>query len=133
MTIEWHIAIHRFDIKTNGGAAVATTAKDFASVTEWPIDGYQKDVQVKNKLITDMSGMMKGEIGYAAASDYNEVLSAWLTKTPTGSMPPYTYDPTNIVYIVKNADGSYAKLLFTDYSNDEGTTGHVTFSYEYQE
>lgn len=131
ITIDWQIAIHRYDIQTNGGAALATTEKEMDKVTAFPESGYTEDVTVENTIVTDMSGMMDNKIGYAATGKQNNVLNQWLTKTATGAMPPYVYEPTNLIYVVKCKDGSYAKLKFTDYSNDANKSGYVTFSYEY--
>lgn len=131
VTIDWHIAIHRDNIRTNGGAAVATAATAMSEVVSMPDSGYEKDETVANAVMTDRAGMMSGKIGYAATATVNPVLTGWVSKVPTGTMPPYIYEPTNLVYVVKNADGSYAKLQFTDFYNAEGTTGHITFSYEY--
>ena len=80
-----------------------------------------------------MTSMMQSKIGYASTAKTNPVLCGWLTKTATGAMPPYLYEPTNLIYVVKNKDGSYAKLKFTDHQDAEGNSGHVTFSYEYVE
>lgn len=35
------------------------------------------------------------------------------------------------VYIVRTANGKYAIVKFTDYTNDTGTGGHVGFTYQY--
>lgn len=131
VTIDWQIAIHRYDIKTNGGSAVATAETSFDKVTTMPASGYVADETVENIIITDMSGMMDSKIGYSASGNQNAVLNQWLKKTATGAMPPYIYEPTNLIYVVKCKDGSYAKLKFTDNTNAEGKSGHVTFSYEY--
>lgn len=131
VTIDWHIAIHRYDIKTNGGSAVATTSTVMSEVASMPTSGYTEDATVENTLITDMANMMAGKIGYASSAKMNTVLCEWLKKTATGTMPPYIYEPTNLIYVVKNSDGSYAKLKFTDNTDAEGNSGYVTFSYEY--
>ena len=131
--IDWQIAIHRYDIRTNGGAAIATTETEFSKVTTFPTTGYTEDATVTNTIITDMSGMMDSKIGYAATGKQNDVLNQWLKKTATGAMPPYVYEPTNLIYVVRCKDGSYAKLKFTDNTNAEGKSGYVTFSYEYTE
>ncbi|MCE2615894.1 MAG: HmuY family protein [Phocaeicola sp.] len=129
--IKWHIAIHRYDIKTNNGQAVATTETEMDKVTTIPTSGYKGDETFENKIITDRSGMFQGKMGYAATTKLNAVLCSWLTATPTHTMPPYTYSPTNLIYIVKFMDGSYAKLKFTNYQNAEGKDGHVTFTSVY--
>ncbi len=131
--IKWHIAIHRFDIKTNNAEAVATTEKDINKVKEIPTIGYEADKVVDNMVITDMSKMEKGLVGYASKSNLNKVLDGWLIKKPTGTMPPYEYKLSDLVYVVKFKDGSHAKLKFTDFTDKTGKIkGHVTFDYEFQ-
>ncbi len=131
--IKWHIAIHRFDIKTNDGEAVATTATELDKVTTLPTTGYKPDTVVGRHIITDGSRMMEGIIGYSDKSNLNTTLAGWLIRTPTGKMPPYTYKLSNKVYVVKFKNGSHAKLKFTDYTDATGQKkGVVTFSYEYK-
>ena len=128
----WDIAVHYYEIRTNEGMAVATTATDFAQVTELPATGWESDKAVKAEdqtIIVDMKNMMKGQVGYADGV-INPVLCKWVTKTPTGSMPPYTYDVTKNVYVVKCKDGNWAKLKFSDRLDGDGKKA-VKFSYEY--
>ena len=131
--IKWHIAIHYFDVKTNAGEAVATTETDLDKVTSLPAAGYKPDTVVKARVITDMSKMQQGLVGYAAQSSLNATLGGWLIRTPTGTMPPYTYKLSGKVYVVKFKSGANAKLKFTDYSDATGRKkGVVTFSYVYK-
>ena len=131
--IKWHIAIHYFDVKTNAGEAVATTETDLDKVTSLPAAGYKPDTLVRKRVITDMSKMMQGIIGYADQSSLNATLGGWVIRIPTGTMPPYTYKLSEKVYVVKFKSGANAKLKFTDYSDATGRkNGVVTFSYVYQ-
>ncbi|MDO4704446.1 HmuY family protein [Tannerella sp.] len=130
--IKWHIAIHRYDIKTNNGEAVATAEKNISNVKTLPATGYEADKIIENKIITDPSEMTSYKVGYASKSNLNKVLEGWLIKTPTGTMPPYSYKLSELVYVVKFKDGSHAKLKFTDHLSAVGETGHVTFQYEFQ-
>ena len=131
--IKWHIAIHYFDVKTNAGEAVATTETELDKVTSLPAAGYKADTLVRKRVITDIYKMMQGLVGYAAQSSLNATLGGWLIRTPTGTMPPYTYKLSEKVYVVKFKSGANAKLKFTDYSDATGQkNGVVTFSYVYQ-
>ena len=131
--IKWHIAIHYFDVKTNAGEAVATTETELDKVTTLPTAGYKADTLVRKRVITDMSKMMQGIIGYADQSSLNATLGGWVIRIPTGTMPPYTYKLSEKVYVVKFKSGANAKLKFTDYSDATGQkNGVVTFSYVYQ-
>ena len=131
--IKWHIAIHRFEVKTNAGEAVATTETDLDKVTTLPTAGYKTDTLVRKRVSTDMSKMMQDIVGYADEETLNATLGGWLILTPTGTMPPYTYKLSEKVYVVKFKSGANAKLKFTDYSDATGRkNGVVTFSYVYQ-
>lgn len=129
---EWDIAIHQYEIRTNNSEAVQTSFKDFKEVVTLPTTGFVKDHTVKaedKKLIVDMSNMMKGQVGYADGT-LNAELCKWITKTPTGKMPPFEYTITDNVYIVKCANGNWAKLKFSDHLNGAGKKA-VKFAYEY--
>lgn len=124
----WDIALHREDIRTNGGAALNTNKTDLASVTTIPTTGYTQDAATDSTVIVDMSGMMQGIIKYSP-SKLNPVLRGWLTKD-LSTMPP-VYTIHNWVYIIQNKNGKYVKIQFTDRTNDENVSGHITFTYEY--
>ena len=44
--------------------------------------------------------------------------------------PPPAYEPSNHIYIVKTADGNYAKIK--GFYNDLGDSGYLNFKYTYQ-
>lgn len=126
----WDFALHRYDCKTNGGAVLETSYRSLTElvppVVLLPEDDFITDVA--GKISVDMSGMMDGNIVYAD-SPLNEVLGKWLN-VDTGTMPPI-YTPSNRVYLLRLADGTYAALLFTDFSNDAGVKGYISFDYIY--
>ena len=129
---EWDLAFHYYEIRTNGGQALATNVKNLAEVTELPATGWESDVTVKaedQNIIVDMKNMMKGSVGYAGGL-VNPALCKWVTKTPTGSMPPTIYTVTDNVYLVKMANGNWAKLKFLDKLDGNGKKA-IKFSYEY--
>ena len=137
VSIDWHIAIHRYEVRTNDGSVLDTNLTDMAAVTELPTGTYQADEVVTNgddeySLITDMSKMMEGSVGYAKSATLNRVLCSWVKKTETGTMPPVIYEPTKHVFTLKCKDGSWAKLQFTVAGNTEtGKSGFVSFNYEF--
>lgn len=137
--IEWHIAIHRYEIKTNDGTAFDTGVTNMSEITELPEGKYEEDVAITNEdeyaIITDMTHMMddsgKG-VAYAKTATVNKVLCGWVKKTETGTMPPTIYEPTKHVMVLKCKDGSWAKLQFTVAGNSEtNKSGFVTFNYEF--
>lgn len=130
-SFDWDIAFHKYDIKTNGGSVVKLNTTDLASVTLTSVTGenYAADTD-DHQVMVDMTKMMEGFVGYQSTK-LNEVLCGWVTATPTGSMPPYTYELNNNVFVVKTADGQYAKIKFTDYSNDKNVKVYAAFDYEF--
>ncbi|MDR1274709.1 MAG: hypothetical protein LBK12_09190 [Odoribacteraceae bacterium] len=127
--LSWDIALHRYDLKTNGGAsgtgqgaALKTEYKKFNDVATIPAAGYEVDVTAD----INLSGMPP----VYTEDSKNEVLGTWVTMD-LSTMPPPTV-LSKVVYIVRTAAGKHVKVLFTDNTNDEGVTGHVTFSYEIQ-
>ncbi len=135
--IKWHIAFHRYEIKTNGGSVLDTGLTDMEKVTSLPSGNYEADVRLADEdelsLTMDLSGMMTtGSVGYAQNPYVNKVLCSWVTRTETGSMPPVVYTPTNHVMVLKCNDGNWAKLQLTAAGNTEtNKSGFLTFDYEF--
>ena len=125
------IVFNRYNVRTNGGesgageAAVYDAGKvDFTSVMKAPTDGYIVDDTIK---------IVKAYIGQAVE---------WMTSTGNdefkgcvemsfGSTGP-SYNTNDHVYVVKTADGKYAKLWIKSYYNDNGVAGFINFKYAYQ-
>lgn len=130
----WDIAMNGFNLRTNNGAVIVSTATSFDALTEAPSGNYVQDKEIKatDKLIrVDMSRMQEGIMGYVGGY-VNELLSSNVKKTPTGTMPPYDYsinDPEH-VYVVKFANGNWVKVKFLKCSYGGGKKS-VNFSYEY--
>lgn len=129
---EWDFAIHRYDIKTNGGAAYQT---GYTSIDDLKASGklpnekdFVKDEWTTDKIAIDMSGMMEGNIVYTD-SYYNSVLSTWLN-VDTSTMPPI-YTMSNQVYLIRLKDNTYAAIRFTNYTNAKGIKGYIDFDFLY--
>lgn len=123
-SLEWDLGLRRYHFKTNSGTSgsgqggtVNMGKVDFASVSEAPESGYTVDDSVT------FQGH-GGPISYSL----NPVLEGWAIME---GMPP-TFVPTDSIYVLKTADGKYAKLWLKNYYNDEGTSGHITLQYFYQ-
>ena len=128
---EWDIAVHRYDVKTNGAAALETGMTGlelFMSSGAMPEGDYVGDEWTTEQIIVDMSGMMDGNIGYSE-SWYNRELSKWL-KVDTGTMPP-VYSMSQKVYAVKLADGTDLALKLSNYMDATGVKGFMTIDYVY--
>ncbi|MFI3266616.1 MAG: HmuY family protein [Rikenellaceae bacterium] len=136
VTIDWDIAFHRYEVRTNGGSAIKTSYTSIDDVVDVPTSGYTADKIITYDdyadgyyIIMDMSGMMTGSIGYATNAAYNTLLSAVVERT--GSMGSYVYTPSDYVYVIQSVDGGVTKVKWTAATNSTGDTGHVTVEYEH--
>ena len=126
----WDIAVHRYDVKTNGAKVVETNYSDFdeaitATIDEADLVG---DIWTTNQIVIDMSTMMDGYLGYTE-SLYNPELSKWLN-VDTSTMPPI-YTPSGKVYIVYLPDGTHAGVKLLNFMNDMQVKGYMTIQYMY--
>lgn len=130
--VDWDFAIHRYDIKTNGGAAyktVYTSFDDLKAAGKLPEEtAFVEDEWTTDKIAIDMTGMMDGNIIYTD-SYRNTVLSSWLN-VDTSTMPPI-YTMSNQVYIIRLKDNTYAAIRFTNYTNARGIKGYIDFDFLY--
>jgi hypothetical protein len=135
--IDWDIAFHRQDVKTNSGASgngkggileydFKGQAFDFDAVKEAPKEGYQTDVQ--DSVIYDMSQMMQGIIGYAKTG-LAQPTKKWAVLT---DMQNSKWEYVQKVFIVRTADEKYAKIYLKNFKSDTGASGTVTMQYVYQ-
>ncbi|MBR1799533.1 MAG: HmuY family protein [Bacteroidales bacterium] len=125
----WDIALHRYDVKTNGGAAAETdvaTLDAVAGATQLALMPLTEDIDTS--VVVDMSGMMQGLLE-RRSSKLNAVLGKWLDVN-TSSMPP-VYTMSNRIYVVRMADSSFAALQFTNYINSASAKGYITIKYRY--
>jgi hypothetical protein len=132
---DWDLAFHRQNIKTNSGASgigqggvmkYPQETFDFDAVTEAPEDGYLTDAP--DSVIYDMSQMAAGKIGYVHTG-LAQPFKGWavLTDMMNGV---WTYVQT--VFVVRTADGKYAKIYLKNFKSDIGVSGTVTMQYVYQ-
>ena len=122
----WDIAFHRGDIRTNSGlsgsgkgGAIKANGTKIDDVKTIPTSGYAVDEEAE--IMIEM-----GADGYRTQSK-NVVLAEWYKSE---GMPP-VYVVNDYVFVVKTADGKYAVIKFTDYTNDAGAGGYVSFAYKY--
>lgn len=129
-SFDWDIALHRYDVKTNEASVIATTETDIAKVSVIPSGGYVADIKTDSIMI-DTKGMTSGKIGYASGN-WNEVLNKGV-EFDSSIMPPAptSWSMSGLVYVIKLKSGEYAKIKFTDYSNDAYVKGHISFEYVY--
>ena len=130
--MSWDIAFLRYYIRTNGGksgkgqgAVLDTKETKFNAVTTIPSTGFITDDNIS---IIAGSGMPPNYRTDAGSPAFIVKESpSWATFTPpTG---PWVYN--NNVFIIRTADGQYAKLIMKSFLNDEDKSGHITFEYVY--
>ena len=129
---EWHIAVHRNNVRTNGGAAYETSytsmyelpesSKAFADVTFTPDQWNQLDVWIIREQ------MLQGLIGNQGI-EVNPVLSSWL-KVDIPPIPP-TFTLNNHVFIIRFDDGTFAAIQLENYQSPAGTKCCLTINYKY--
>jgi hypothetical protein len=133
--IDWDLAFHRQNIKSNGGISGAGLGGimeyvqdefNFDTVLEAPETGYIIDVP--DSVVYDMSQMMSGKIGYAYTG-LNPVTKDWAVLADMMS-GLWTY--ASKVFIVRTAIGKYAKIHLMNFKSDRGASGTVTMKYVYQ-
>lgn len=125
----WDLAFNRYNIRTNSGAsgcgkggALDTGLTDFDAVSTVPAGTFTVDEEA------EITGSFTGTGITYAESTLNKVLAEAIAFAG----PPPTYTPNNHVYIVKTADGKYAKLQVEGFYDDEGNSGYMTFKFAYQ-
>lgn len=117
----WDIGFQRTTVKLNGGisgpgmgSVVMLTETTFAAVTEAPADGYKADTEDTYGIVT---GSENGWYIY--------------TGPPTHWVLPLE----DRVFVIKAADGTFAKIRFIGYYKDNENkqdSGFVTFEYVHQ-
>ncbi len=122
--LQWDFALHRYDVRTHGGAAAETPFGEVETASM--SDGLDFVDDVDSQMVVDMSTMMEGYLGYTPAR-LNPVLSTWLD-VDMSVMPPI-YTLSNKVYLLRLANGTLVALQFTGYMDDAFTKGIVTIRY----
>ena len=135
--LTWDIAFNGYYVRLNGGTSgkgkaevVKVEGTNFAEIVEAPKAGFAKDAQGKmnqgsfpnfTKVDASFSQYMSGGFG-----------------TKTGiigldpSKDPKVFTPTNYIYVLKTADGTYAKVQVTDYYKDNADVAGGTIKLKYQ-
>ncbi len=127
--LDWDLAFNRMVIRTNSGTsgsgkggALSSGKGDLNEVTEAPTDGYTVDTEVTLSGYSAPGGPVEFKV------PGNTVLSGAIKFAG----PPPTYTPSNMVYVVRTADGKYAKILIESFHNAEGKSGYINMKYYYQ-
>lgn len=129
---EWSIAVHRNNVRTNGGAVYETSSTDlnqFApSQQELASYEYTADEWSENAVWVDQAQMLNSLIGCQGIA-INAVLSGWLQLNIPPMPPAFTHN--NHVFVLRLSDGSYAALQLANYLSPSGTKCCLTINYKY--
>ena len=125
----WDLAFNRYNVRTNSGlsgngkgGALDTEKKELTQVEAVPAGDF----------IVDEMGTITSKFTGNGVEEIQSPLNKKLGEAIKFQGPPPSYTPNDHVYIVRTADGKYAKLQIEGFYNDEGKSGFVTFKYAYQ-
>lgn len=125
----WDVAMHRYDVKTNRGAALETP---FSSLDEMiasatlPEGTFVEDIE--GSVTIDMSHMLDGYLIYQQTM-VNREAGKWLD-VDTSVMPP-VYTLSNKVYLLRFSDGTYLAWYLKDFMNSKSVKGFMHVEYAY--
>lgn len=127
---DWDIAFHRSDIRVNCGqsgpglgGSYSMGKVNFSSVAEAPAEGYSL-----NTTINILESYTMPPVYITVPGD--TLVSKWL-KIVTDVAPP-TYEYSDNIYIIRTANGKYAKIWLSNYFNSNSKSGYITMKYQYQ-
>lgn len=129
---DWDIAVHRDNVRTNGGAVYETqlTSMDDlpASSESFADAAFVEDEWNATDVWTVQDRMLQGLIG-SQGIKLNPVLSSWLSVSIPPIPPSFTHN--NHVFVVRFKDGTYAALQLADYQSTKGVKCYLTIKYIY--
>lgn len=125
---DWDLAFHRTNVRTNSGASgigeggmLEASETDFDKVLAAPATGYTVDGTIQISLTAAMPPVMVDSPG-------NEVCDGWATYDHSEGAWVFAEK----IFIIKTADGKYAKIWLKSFLDDEDSSGTVTMEYSYQ-
>ena len=129
---DWDIAFHSRHVRLNGGASGTGSAEvidlgivNWDSVLTAPSAGYVKDMFVDSILFAGVGEFGPIMIGTFLNPAFETAFTVDLT-----TYPP-TYTANRNVYVIKLGEDKYVKIMLTDYYNDKGESGYISFKYKF--
>lgn len=126
---EWDLAFNRYNVRTNSGlsgkgkgGALDSGKTEMDEVAEVPAGTF----------VIDEMGKITSRFTGNGVEEIESPLNKKLGEAIKFQGPPPSYTPNDHVYIIRTADGKYAKIQIESFYNDEGKSGFVTFKYVYQ-
>jgi hypothetical protein len=128
---EWDIAFQRYRIKTNSGKS-GTGQGGAANTFLKGQSGFDELKLIPDTLTygVDIDVSIPVQQGYATYI-INPTLYTWFTMEQSAMATQIV--PTDYIYVVKTADGKYAKLWIKSYYTATNVSGYVTIQYKYQQ
>lgn len=127
-SLDWDIAFHRFDVRTNSGASgpgqggsINMGKVAFDAIGEAPLEGYVPNDSIS---IIPKAGDWMNPVRVPG----DTVMATWMHF----SGPPPQYLLSNEIFVLKTAEGKYVKIWLKDYYNDNAESGFVSMQYLYQ-
>ncbi len=128
----WSLAVHRNNVRTNGGGACETLLTDLSQLNmsseELHKLSFAEDVWTENVVWAEQSQMLSSLIGSQGIA-INPVLSSWLRIDIPPIPPSFTHN--NHVFVLRLNDGTYAALQLANYQSETGTKCFLTIKYKY--
>lgn len=126
----WDLAFQRYRVKTNGGLSGSGMGSAANSYKKGQA-GFDALTAVSDtaSFSADASVQIAVQQGYATYI-LNPELYTWFSIELASQGTQIV--PSDFIYIVKTADGKYAKVWFKSYYSATNASGHVTIQYKYQ-
>lgn len=127
----WDIAVHRNNVRTNGGAVYQTSVSDISSIgsaTSFSTMPFVEDTWNETDVWAVQTQMLEGLVGNQRIK-INTELGKWLTMD-IPPMPP-TFGHNDRVFILRLSDGTYAALRLKNYKTPDSRNCGLTVEYKY--
>ncbi|WP_133249965.1 HmuY family protein [Marinifilum breve] len=140
--LDWDIAFHRYNFRTNSGTSGSgqggllestenTGQIGWDNVVEAPETGYKVDEDITIMQVFEMPPTPTTYVTTGGSTVMTGGTEVGLTVS--FDMSTRQYSVNDQIYVIKTADGKYAKLWVSDFYDADSKSGHVTLKYSYQE
>lgn len=130
-TLTWDIAFNRYNVRTNSGlsgsgqgGAYDAGEVDFSSVLEANESGYTVDDTIQ--IVETFTGQ-----GVTFMTSTGNDIFKECVEMVHGNQGP-SYETSDHIYVIKTANGKYAKVWIKGYYSEGGESGFINMKYSYQ-
>ncbi len=127
----WDLAIHRNNVRTNGGAVMETSLTSISEVGSSSVYAtlpFVEDTWNEMDVWTVQDQMLNGLVGNQRIK-VNSELGKWLQLDIPPMPPSFIYN--GHVFIVRFSDGTYAALRLKNYIGTDNVKCKLTIEYKY--